>query len=89
LKIAFVELAGFRGFRDTTRVEFAPGFVVLTGRNGAGKSTVLDAIDFALSGSIEKFSGKHAKGGGLDKHIWWLWQCPQRGRKAVVPIVGC
>jgi DNA repair exonuclease SbcCD ATPase subunit len=53
-------------------VEFPTGFVVLTGRNGAGKSTILDAIDFALTGTIDKFGGKHPKGGGIDKHIWWM-----------------
>jgi chromosome segregation protein len=72
MRISFVELSGFRGFRDKTRIEFSSGFVVLTGRNGAGKSTVLDAIDFALTGTIGKFAGKHAKGGGLESHIWWV-----------------
>jgi chromosome segregation protein len=37
-----------------------------------GKSTVLDAVDFALTGTINKFSVKAAKGGGLDEHIWWV-----------------
>lgn len=72
MRISFVELAGFRGFKEKTRLEFSSGFVVLTGRNGTGKSTVFDAIDFALTGTIDKFAGKHAKGGGLDSHIWWV-----------------
>src|SRR5437763_14982520 len=72
MKLRFVEMTGFRGFRDRTRFEFPNGFAVLTGRNGAGKSTVLDAIDYALTGTINKFSVKGAKGGGLQDHIWWL-----------------
>ena len=44
-----------------------PGFAVLNGHNGTGKSTVLDAIDYALTGTINKFSVKGAKGGGLDE----------------------
>ncbi len=72
MKLAFVEVAGFRGFRAKTRFEIPPGFAVLTGRNGAGKSTVFDAIDFALTGTINKFDVTVAKGGGLDSHIWWL-----------------
>lgn len=72
MRISFVELAGFRGFKDKVRFDFPAGFVVLTGRNGAGKSTVLDAIDFALTGTIDKFAEKRAKGGGLDSHIWWV-----------------
>ena len=72
MKLEFVEVAGFRGFRDKTRFEIPSGFVVLVGRNGAGKSTVLDAIDYALTGTINKFDVKTAKGGGLDDHIWWV-----------------
>jgi chromosome segregation protein len=72
MKLEFVEVAGFRGFREKTRFEIPPGFAVLVGRNGAGKSTVLDAIDFALTGTINKFDVKTAKGGGLDNHIWWV-----------------
>ena len=65
-------MAGFRGFKDKTRFELPSGFAVLTGRNGSGKSTVLDAIDFALTGTINKYSVTAAKGGGLDEHIWWV-----------------
>lgn len=72
MKLQFVELSGFRGFRERTRLEFPGGFTVLSGRNGAGKSTVLDAIDYALTGTINKFSVTEAKGGGLDDHIWWV-----------------
>ena len=72
MKIAFVEFAGFRGFRDQTRLEFPDGFVVLVGRNGSGKSTVLDAFDFLLTGTINKYAVTAAKGGGLTDHIWWV-----------------
>ncbi|HEX4409966.1 MAG TPA: AAA family ATPase [Xanthobacteraceae bacterium] len=72
MKLDFVEIAGFRGFRDKARFDFPGGFVVFCGRNGAGKSTVLDAVDFALTGSINKFSVKSARGGGLEDHVWWV-----------------
>lgn len=72
MKIAFIELSGFRGFRNQTRFEFSDGFSVLTGRNGAGKSTVLDAVDYLLTGTINKYPVTNAKGGGLDDHIWWV-----------------
>ena len=78
MKLEFVELSGFRGFRDKVRFDLARGFTVLSGRNGTGKSTVLDAIDFALTGTINKFSVKAAKGGGLDEHIWWVGQGKQK-----------
>lgn len=72
MKLDFVEICGFRGFRDKARFELPAGFAVLCGRNGAGKSTVFDAIDFALTGTINKFAVKKAKGGGLDDHLWWV-----------------
>ena len=72
MKLEYVELAGFRGFRDKTRFDIPSGFAVLSGRNGTGKSTLLDAVDFALTGTINKFAVKEAKGGGLLDHIWWV-----------------
>ena len=72
MKLEFVEVSGFQGFRDTTRFGFPAGFAVFSGRNGVGKSTVLDAVDFALTGTINKFEVKSARGGGLDEHIWWV-----------------
>ena len=72
MKLDFVEIAGFRGFRDKARFEFPAGFAVFTGRNGTGKSTVFDAVDFALTGTINKFAVKTARGGGLDEHVWWV-----------------
>ena len=72
MKLQFVEMTGFRGFRESVRFDFPEGFAVLSGRNGTGKSTVLDAIDYALTGTINKFSVREAKGGGLDDHIWWI-----------------
>jgi len=72
MKLAFVEIVGFRGFRDKTRFDLPSGFLILSGRNGSGKSTLLDAIDFAITGTINKFAVKEARGGGLDDHIWWV-----------------
>jgi chromosome segregation protein len=70
--ISHIEMAGFRGFRNRVRFDVPKGFVVLTGRNGAGKSTVFDAIDYAFTGSINKYGVRGAKGGGLEEHLWWI-----------------
>jgi chromosome segregation protein len=72
VKISFVEVAGFRGFKDKARFEFPTGFAVLAGRNGVGKSTVMDAVEFALTGTINKYQVREAKGGGVDEHLWWV-----------------
>lgn len=72
MRVAFVEVEGFRGFREKVRFDLSGGSTVLSGRNGSGKSSVLDAIEFALTGTISKFDATSAKGGGLDEHIWWV-----------------
>lgn len=72
MKLDFIEVVGFRGFREKTRIVFPKGFAVLSGHNGTGKSTVFDAIDYALTGTINKFTVKGGKGTGLDEHIWWV-----------------
>ncbi len=72
MKLSFVEVCGFRGFLEKCRLDFPDGFAVLVGRNGVGKSSILDAVDFALTGTINKYGVTAAKGGGLDDHIWWV-----------------
>ncbi|MER8755178.1 AAA family ATPase [Mesorhizobium sp. M0976] len=72
MKLEYVEVEGFRGFRRQTRFDVPSGFMVVAGRNGVGKSTILDAIDFALTGNINKYDVEKAKGGGLHEHLWWV-----------------
>ncbi len=54
--IGSVRLRDFKSHRDTT-VSFGPGINVILGENGAGKTSVLEAISFALfkdySGNVE------------------------------------
>ncbi len=55
MRLDYLELCGFRGFRERQRVDFGPGFTVICGRNGVGKSTLCDAVEFALTGQIDKY----------------------------------
>ena len=71
MRIDFLELSGFRGFRDKVRVEFGRGFTIITGRNGVGKSTLCDAVEFAITGSIEKYSVERAAKESLSDYLWW------------------
>lgn len=87
MKLDFIEMAGFRGFREKTRISFPMGFAVLSGHNGTGKSTVFDAIDYALTGTINKFIVKGAKGGGLDEHIWWVGSGKPEGHYVTVGFI--
>jgi chromosome segregation protein len=71
MKLAFVEAEGFRGFREKVRIDFAPGFTVLSGRNGVGKSTIFDAIEFAITGSIGKYRVEKSGTDKLEDYTWW------------------
>jgi exonuclease SbcC len=53
-----LDLAGFAVFREPTTVDFTDtDFFVLVGPTGSGKSTVLDAICFALYGTVPRWAG--------------------------------
>jgi exonuclease SbcC len=53
-----LDLAGFTVFRDETTLDFTDAdFFVLVGPTGAGKSTILDAICFALYGQVPRWGG--------------------------------
>jgi len=69
MKLDFVEFEGFRGFRRRARFDVPAGFMVVAGRNGVGKSTILDAIDYALSGNINKYDVEKAN------PATWLRRC--------------
>jgi len=52
-----LDLAGFTVFRDATTVDFTDAdFFALVGPTGSGKSSVLDAMCFALYGTVPRWS---------------------------------
>lgn len=54
-----LELEGFTAFRERTRVEFRDAeLFALTGPTGAGKSSIIDAMIFALYGSVPRLGEK-------------------------------
>ena len=53
------------------RIDFATGFTVLTGRNGVGKSTIFDAIEYAISGTMRKYRVDKSGTDRLEDYIWW------------------
>ncbi|WP_410642124.1 AAA family ATPase [Amycolatopsis sp. lyj-346] len=51
-----LEMTGFASFREKTEVSFADtDYFALVGPTGAGKSTVIDALTFALYGSVARW----------------------------------
>lgn len=56
-----LDLAGFTVFREPTTVDFTDAdFFALVGPTGSGKSTILDAICFALYGTVPRWGDRRA-----------------------------
>src|SRR5258708_26805000 len=54
-----LDLHGFGSFRDEAHVDFTDAdFFALVGPTGSGKSTVIDAMTFALYGSVPRWGRK-------------------------------
>ena len=48
MQITYLVLENFKSYRQRTRIDFRPGTNAIIGANGAGKSSMLEAIGFAL-----------------------------------------
>lgn len=61
MKLHRLELEGFGPFLETQTVDFdsfaADGIFLITGRTGAGKSSVLDGVCYALYGGVPRYDG--------------------------------
>jgi exonuclease SbcC len=62
MRINRVTMAGFGPYREAQTVDFDAfsddGIFLIGGKTGAGKSTILDAICFALYGSVPRYDGQ-------------------------------
>jgi exonuclease SbcC len=65
VKITSLRIAGFGPYKNEQTVDFgrfdADGIFLITGKTGAGKSSILDAICFALYGSVPRFDGSELR----------------------------
>jgi exonuclease SbcC len=61
-----LDLHGFTVFRDWTTIDFTDAdFFALVGPTGSGKSTVLDAVCFALYGTVPRWGDRRGVAGAL------------------------
>lgn len=67
IQIKAIHIEEFRGIRQLDLMLDCASFVV-AGPNGSGKSGVVDAIDFALTGTIGRLSGSGTGNVSLIKH---------------------
>jgi len=72
MRLKQIELSGFRGFKNRTTIPFARGFTIITGRNGSGKSSICDALEYVLTRRLSRFAPSDVEGGEhIDDYIWW------------------
>src|SRR6266852_9997075 len=59
MRPVLLEMNGFASFREPAKVDFTDAdFFALVGPTGSGKSTVIDAMTFALYGSVPRWGRK-------------------------------
>lgn len=71
MRIREIRIEGFRGVRSRLTIPCGDGFTVISGRNGTGKSTLCDAIEFALTGTLARFMAHTEKRERIADYLWW------------------
>ncbi|TFC21211.1 hypothetical protein E3O19_00245 [Cryobacterium algoritolerans] len=65
MKIKRLRIAGFGPYKNEQTIDFErfddDGIFLITGKTGAGKSSILDAICFALYGNVPRFEGTESQ----------------------------
>jgi exonuclease SbcC len=65
MKIKRLRIAGFGPYKTEQVIDFerfdADGIFLITGKTGAGKSSILDAVCFALFGSVPRYEGTESQ----------------------------
>lgn len=67
IKVKSISIKDFRGIREMT-LDFKGESYAICRRNGTGKSSVVDALEFALTGSVSRLSGEGRGGISLKEH---------------------
>lgn len=67
IRVDSLTIKEFRGIRDLT-LDFKEKNFVICGHNGTGKSGVVDALEFALTGNVSRLSGEGKGDVSLKQH---------------------
>lgn len=68
MKIENISLCAFRGYPEETSFEFGSSNALIHGGNGTGKSSLLEAIEYLLTGCIHRLHGRSTAGITKSKH---------------------
>ena len=71
MRIRKISLAGYRGVRGPLEIDCGPAFTVICGRNGTGKSSICDSLEFVLTGTLERYEEESERGEGISEYLWW------------------
>ena len=52
MKIRKITIKNFRSFKNSTTIDFEENYTILVGKNGVGKTSILEAINLATSFSF-------------------------------------
>ena len=58
MRLQSAVIEGFRGFVDRVEIDLAADVIIIHGPNGVGKTSLLDAVLWAITGRIDRFAGK-------------------------------
>lgn len=66
-----IKVSGFRGIGPQLSLALtpSPGLTVIAGRNGSGKSSIAEALEFAITGQSYRWPNKPAARSGRDRCI--------------------
>jgi len=88
MKIIELEIHNIRGLRDLSIRPEGNNFVIY-GPNGSGKSTVVDALDFLLTGQINRLKGKGTGDITLSRHGPHINCSPEEAQvRAIIKLSG-
>jgi predicted ATP-dependent endonuclease of OLD family len=62
-----IEIADFRGFRRSQRLELDASAIVVVGPNGTGKTSFFDALQWLLLGDLPRFAARRV----VEAKIMW------------------
>jgi len=79
--ISGLEMQGFMRYRDATKVSFPEKLIAITGPTGSGKSSILDAITFALYGASSRTDERLKVEEFVDKNGYVRLEFYQGGNK--------
>lgn len=83
MRLAYVHVCGFRGYQKPVRIDFSDSFTIIDGRNGVGKSTIFDAVEFALTGTISKYLDAKSGRESVADYLWWTGEVDPLGDRFV------